>query len=275
MNYLSPDEIEIRDDLDALLRPLSTDETLYLRESLEKDGWRASDAAKIWGSTLCDGHNRLRIAKELGIERIPVQAMFFENDDECKLWMYREQVGRRNLNDQMRLLYIGQMHSVLKTQLGSLEAARFLAQQENISERSVFRHAETASAFSEADRDVQERFLAGDATSKELVDSLKAAMNPVIDPSLTKEELAERKRASFPHIASGVGKRVMIGIRNLRVLCADVELVCNTYGVDINDYAPETAKYRDYWNEVEAEGKALQRILYENGEYTIEPEKTI
>lgn len=267
--FLSPDEIVVRPDLDALLRPLQTDEMKYLRQSMEEYGWKETEPMEIWGDTVLDGHNRLRIARELGIERIPVHSLYFESDNEAKAYMYTRQIGRRNLTDSLRQLYIGQLHSVLKEEKGSLEAARFLATQEGLTERTVFRYAQTAEAFAGAEPSVQEKFLAGEATAKELLESLRPVLAPIPDPLLSKEQMAERSKEQFPTIVKAAASRVVIGVRNLRALCHDVDLIFRNQGEDLTDYAPTVAAQWGLWKDVEAEAQALCEMIYDEDSYRL------
>lgn len=77
-----------------LIPPLSEEERTLLEESICKDGCR--DPLVLWGSILIDGHNRFDICSEHNIPYDTVQ-MEFDDEDDAKLWIIRNQLGRRNI----------------------------------------------------------------------------------------------------------------------------------------------------------------------------------
>lgn len=243
-----------------------------MRESMEAEGWRESDPAKIWGEIICDGHNRVRIAQELGITDIPCTPLYFKDESECRVWMYRNQLGRRNLTDSLRALYAGRLIQELKGEMGTTAAVRHIAAQEGISERTGFRGLEVADSFERADTELQEDFLSGNLSAAKLIEALKPVVVPPPEPILTKEEMEEKARADFVHTVRQVAERTAIGIRNLRYLCGDVEIVFRNRGEDLVQFAPEIAKGMQSWKELEVEAMKLELITYVDGVYRIPDE---
>lgn len=78
-----------------LIPPLTHKEELFLEESLKKEGCR--EALVIWNGTLIDGHNRYKFCTANNIS-FQVIEKHFADEDEAKLWMIDNQMGRRNLN---------------------------------------------------------------------------------------------------------------------------------------------------------------------------------
>lgn len=58
---------------------------------------------------LVDGHGRLESYLKLGKCRIPYVVVDFKNKDAIKAWVYRKQLGRRNLTKQDRAYLLGSL----------------------------------------------------------------------------------------------------------------------------------------------------------------------
>jgi len=71
-------------------------EQLLLKESIQQDGILNAIIVMKGKGVIVDGHNRVRICKELGIP-YPVEEMEFEDIDAAKMWMIKNQLGRRNV----------------------------------------------------------------------------------------------------------------------------------------------------------------------------------
>jgi len=84
-----------------LIPPLSKDE----REQLEQNILscrKCRNAIILWEGTVIDGHNRFEICMKHGIQ-FEVKEMEFPSRDDAKIWILKEQLGRRNLNDAARI----------------------------------------------------------------------------------------------------------------------------------------------------------------------------
>lgn len=88
--------IRIDPEFKNLIPPLTDEEYDGLRDSLLYEGCR--DALVVWDDVLVDGHNRYEICEKHGIPYDTID-MEFRNRDEAKLWIYKNQMSRRNLND--------------------------------------------------------------------------------------------------------------------------------------------------------------------------------
>ena len=91
----TPKELIINPVFQALIPPLSNEEYAQLEENLRKNGIR--EAISIWGDTIVDGHNRYEIAAKYNLTYTTV-SYEFECEDDVKLWIFKNQIGRRNLS---------------------------------------------------------------------------------------------------------------------------------------------------------------------------------
>lgn len=92
-------KLEFDDELKELIPPLREDEYNQLKENLEREGWRDSEAIIVWDGKIVDGHHRYKLCKELGIKDFNVVEKDFGSKVEVKVWMINNQKGRRNLSD--------------------------------------------------------------------------------------------------------------------------------------------------------------------------------
>lgn len=96
--------ILIDKEFESLIPPLSAEEFQQLEENCLRDGIR--DALIVWeqdgDDILIDGHNRFRIVGKHPTIQFNIKRMEFANRDEAKLWIIRNQLGRRNLNSFSR-----------------------------------------------------------------------------------------------------------------------------------------------------------------------------
>lgn len=93
-------KIIIDEELRGLIPPLTGEEYSGLEESIIAEGCR--DALVVWGDILVDGHNRYEICRKHGIA-FRTEQKEFSDRDEAKLWMMKNQLSRRNLNDFQRI----------------------------------------------------------------------------------------------------------------------------------------------------------------------------
>ena len=87
-------ELTINPVFQALIPPLSEEEYAQLEENLIENGIR--EAISIWGNTIVDGHNRYEIATKHNLQYATI-SYEFDSEDDVKLWIFKNQIGRRNL----------------------------------------------------------------------------------------------------------------------------------------------------------------------------------
>ena len=93
--------IRIDKEFESLIPPLSDEEFKQLEDNCVKDGirdplvfWRVPNGDDI----LIDGHNRWKIAAHHAGIPFETVHMTFDNRDEVKAWIIKNQFGRRNLS---------------------------------------------------------------------------------------------------------------------------------------------------------------------------------
>jgi 16S rRNA G966 N2-methylase RsmD len=88
--------IEIKEEFKKLIPALTAEEFKQLEENILKDGIR--DPLVLWNGYLIDGHNRYQIAFKHGLEYKTIDKEF-DSELGVKIWMVKNQFGRRNLQD--------------------------------------------------------------------------------------------------------------------------------------------------------------------------------
>ena len=82
-----------------LIPPLNEEELKLLEESLVADG--CEFPLIVWNGVIIDGHNRYAICRKHDIP-FSIQEKHFDTREGVMLWMLRNQLGRRNLNNYQR-----------------------------------------------------------------------------------------------------------------------------------------------------------------------------
>lgn len=93
-------ELIIDPEFKELIPPLTAEEYSGLEQSIIAEGCR--EPIITWDNIIIDGHNRYRICKA---HHLPYKTTSkeFASRDEAKLWMLKNQLSRRNLNDFQRI----------------------------------------------------------------------------------------------------------------------------------------------------------------------------
>jgi hypothetical protein len=89
--------LKVDQEFKQLIPPLTQAEKDRLRDNLKKEGCR--DALVVWSEEdiLLDGHNRLEICEEEGIE-YRTTLISLPDRNAAEIWILENQTGRRNLN---------------------------------------------------------------------------------------------------------------------------------------------------------------------------------
>ena len=86
--------LEIKEEFKKLIPPLSKEEYDQLQTNCLNEGIR--EAILTWNGFIIDGHNRYEIAKRWNLE-YQTKSKKFDSEDDVKIWMITNQLGRRNL----------------------------------------------------------------------------------------------------------------------------------------------------------------------------------
>ena len=95
-----------------LIPPLNKEELKLLEESLVADG--CESPLIVWNGVIVDGHNRYAICRKHEIP-FAIQEKNFSSRDEAMLWMLRNQLGRRNLNNYQRVELVLKFEPLVKS----------------------------------------------------------------------------------------------------------------------------------------------------------------
>ncbi|MBL6448228.1 hypothetical protein JMN32_18080 [Fulvivirga sp. 29W222] len=131
MNKIKTGDVVVKKELESFIVPLSNEEYAQLETNIINEGCR--DPLIFWktneGLVLIDGHNRLKICTE---HNIPYKSkeLPFENEEEARLWMLNNQLGRRNLTPDQLSYYRGLKYHSLKHQRGGYENVQSKGQKE-------------------------------------------------------------------------------------------------------------------------------------------------
>ena len=94
-----------------LIPPLNEEELKLLEESLVADG--CESPLIVWNGVIIDGHNRYMICQKHDIP-FSIQEKHFDTREEVMLWMLRNQLGRRNLNNYQRVELVLKFEPLVK-----------------------------------------------------------------------------------------------------------------------------------------------------------------
>jgi hypothetical protein len=97
--------------------PLTEDEFEQLRENILEAG-EVYNPIVTWHGTIVDGHNRWKIILEHPEIKWHAQEKNFADKWAAFDWMYKNQLGRRNLTDEQRTYMIGKMYEARKQSVG-------------------------------------------------------------------------------------------------------------------------------------------------------------
>lgn len=92
--------LTIDPEFEAFIPPLDATDYARLKANILADGCR--EPISVWNGTILDGHNRYRICTENGIPFSTIDISSVHTRAEAFIWMYENQLGRRNLEPFMR-----------------------------------------------------------------------------------------------------------------------------------------------------------------------------
>jgi len=196
----------------ALIREQTPQEWEQLTESIKKEGIRDALVAYEQGGqfVLVDGHHRLQVAQSLGIDTLPIQPMQFASADEARVWMLRNQLGRRNLNDAERIEialklteFLGKMGEANRKQGKGLSAnlhkggpaqkvdrLQEASQLANVSRRNVAKYKKI---YDSGDDDLRREVVTGKKSIHKAHTELTGKPSPQTAAKAKKDNIAQQK----------------------------------------------------------------------------------
>ena len=106
-------ELKIDPEFKNKIPPLTEDEFKQLEENIVSDG-EVYEPIIAWRGVIVDGHNRWAIVQKHPEIPYKVKEMEFTDKWAAFEWMYRKQLGRRNLTDEQKTYMMGKMYEARK-----------------------------------------------------------------------------------------------------------------------------------------------------------------
>jgi hypothetical protein len=156
-------KIKIHKEFQKLIPPLNEAEFSQLEQNILAEG-RCRDSIKLWRGYIADGHNRYSVCKKHNIP-FSTQILHFNNENEVKIWIAENQLGRRNLSDAKRIEIAAAKLSFLQEKAKENQSAaggnlrgqtsepinmrKSIAQSAGVSEQTVQRYMKIAGSGTE------------------------------------------------------------------------------------------------------------------------------
>lgn len=123
-------ELKIDPEFRDKIPPLTDAEFQQLRENILADG-EVYEPITVWNDVIVDGHNRWRIVQEN--PQIPFRTKEIEFADKWAAfeWMYRKQLGRRNLSDEQKTYLLGKLYEARKNSITRNAKGQFSPSRQN------------------------------------------------------------------------------------------------------------------------------------------------
>ena len=112
MIYLILD-LTIDPEFQNKIPPLSDAEYKQLEENIISAG-EVYEPITVWNDTIIDGHNRYKIILNHPELKWRTREMQFDDKWQAFDWMYKNQLGRRNLTDEQRRYLLGKLYEARK-----------------------------------------------------------------------------------------------------------------------------------------------------------------
>jgi ParB family chromosome partitioning protein len=204
-------DVRIDAEFAALIPPLTEDEQRQLEANLLADGCR--DPLVVWQEqgVLLDGHNRYRICQEHRIA-FDVRKVALPHRSAAKVWVIRNQLGRRNLTPDQASYLRGLEYEATKRaahrpakggQNVPLKTAKHLGKAHGVAARTIKRDAAFAKAVDSLEAGaapgIKARVLSGDGPPRAAV--VEAARIAKTEPKRAAAMLSAPK----PHVSQNSG----------------------------------------------------------------------
>lgn len=115
--------LTIDPEFQGKIPPLTDAEYKQLEENILTAG-EVWEPIVVWNGTIVDGHNRYKIVMEHPEIKWRTREMAFADKWEAFDWMYKNQLGRRNLTDEQRMYLLGKLYEARKHTHGAEKGGR-------------------------------------------------------------------------------------------------------------------------------------------------------
>ena len=122
--------LKVEKEFQEKIPPLTEAEFAQLKENILSDG-EVYEPIAVWNGVIVDGHNRWKIILEHPEIPYRVKEMQFVDKWAAFDWMYKKQLGRRNLTDEQRTMILGKMHEARKNTKGGDRRSQEFSKDQN------------------------------------------------------------------------------------------------------------------------------------------------
>jgi len=282
-------QLRIDESIRRVLMPLRDDELQLLEQSVLAEGIR--DPLVVWRRggelILLDGHHRYELAQRHGLD-FGVVEMEFDDESHAVQWVLRNQLARRNLTDEQRMLLLGRYYNMLKLAphrpstengdklspfSGSHATSQYVASLYGVNEKTVRRAGEFAEAIDalvEIEPEAAARVLAGELSdAKTALSKVEPELLPKVAERIAQgnaqsvKEIVERirreERQTTRPVLQGVYEGLDIRRGDFREVLAD--LPDRSVDIILTD-PPYTQEYLPLWDDL---GAFAARVLKPTG----------
>lgn len=127
--------IQTDEEFENVCPPLTDDEVKQLEANILSDG-EVTSPLIVWNGILVDGHNRRRILLKHPELPFAIREMKFANRFDAVAWICRNQLGRRNITENMKAYLIGMQYKAEKQSHGASDGFRGNRYTSPVSDRS-------------------------------------------------------------------------------------------------------------------------------------------
>jgi 16S rRNA G966 N2-methylase RsmD len=279
--------LKIDETIRRVLMPLRDDERQLLEQSVLAEGIR--DSLVVWRRgdelILLDGHHRYQLAQKHGLD-FSVVEMEFDDETDAVQWVMRNQLARRNLTDEQRMLVMGRYYNQLKRpphrpvdkgdNLSPLSESGKTAEQVatvfGVDSRTVYRAAEFATAFEQLESvspEAARRVESGEVKdAKTMLPKVEPDLLPKVAERIARgetrvqdavERIRREERQTTRPVLQGVYEGLDIRRGDFRTVLAD--LPDRSVDIILTD-PPYTQEYLPLWNDL---GAFAARVLKPTG----------
>lgn len=133
-------ELKIDPEFRDKIPPLTDEEFDQLEENIINDG-EIYEPICVWNGTIIDGHNRWKVVQNHPEIPYRTREMQFADKWEAFDWMYKKQLGRRNLTAAQKRYLLGKLYEARKQSRGNNakrgESGKYLSNQNDDAGRTV------------------------------------------------------------------------------------------------------------------------------------------
>lgn len=120
MEFVASRKLRTEPEYENKIPPLTPEEFMQLEENILAEG-RVLVPIDTWNGVIIDGHHRWKVIQKH--PEIPYDVLEHDFPDKWAAfdWMYKNQLGRRNLTENQRAYMIGKMYEARKKSVGAPE----------------------------------------------------------------------------------------------------------------------------------------------------------